>query len=235
MILTERQQQIKDNYSRVLESISDAAAKAGRSEDGITLLAATKTVCAEDILFAVDSLGITHIGENRTEEMCAKFDALRGHAKIHQIGTLQRRKVRTIADKADLIESVDSIPLAAEIDKRFGALGRKIPVLVEINSGREAAKSGIMPEDAPSFVDELEQFSSIEVAGLMTMAPVCEKIDEYRKYFSETYRIFIDIFNGKPHNIREYILSMGMSDSFVPAIHEGATEIRVGFAIFGHR
>ena len=167
----------------------DAAAKAGRSEDSITLLAATKTVCAEDILFAVDSLGITHIGENRTEEMCAKFDALRGHAKIHQIGTLQRRKVRTIADKADLIESVDSIPLAAEIDKRFGALGRKIPVLVEINSGREAAKSGIMPEDAPSFVDELEQFSSIEVAGLMTMAPVCEKIDEYRKYFSETYRI----------------------------------------------
>ena len=227
MILTERQQQIKDNYSRVLESISDAAAKAGRSEDGITLLAATKTVCAEDILFAVDSLGISHIGENRTEEMCAKFDALRGHAKIHQIGTLQRRKVRTIADKADLIESVDSIPLAAEIDKRFGALGRKIPVLVEINSGREAAKSGIMPEDAPSFVDELEQ--------LMTMAPVCEKIDEYRKYFSETYRIFIDIFNGKPHNIREYILSMGMSDSFVPAIHEGATEIRVGSAIFGHR
>lgn len=110
MILTERQQQIKDNYSRVLESISDAAAKAGRSEDSITLLAATKTVCAEDILFAVDSLGITHIGENRTEEMCAKFDALRGHAKIHQIGTLQRRKVRTIADKADLIESVDSIP-----------------------------------------------------------------------------------------------------------------------------
>ena len=81
MILTERQQQIKDNYSRVLESISDAAAKAGRSEDGITLLAATKTVCAEDILFAVDSLGITHIGENRTEEMCAKFDALRGHAR----------------------------------------------------------------------------------------------------------------------------------------------------------
>lgn len=231
-----RNEQITENYNRVLEKIEEAKAARGSGFDSdVTLLAATKTVAAEDILFATDELGLTHVGENRAEELVAKYPALAGHAELHIIGTLQRRKVKTVATMADMIESVDSLALAAEIDKRFGAAGRKVRVLVEVNSGREEAKGGVMPEDVRSFCDELEQYGNIELAGLMTMAPICEKSDDYRKYFSETYRIFIDIFGKKPHNIREYVLSMGMSDSFVPAILEGATQVRVGSAIFGHR
>ena len=229
-----RKAQITENYRRVLDKIEDAKAARGAGGD-VTLLAATKTVAAEDILFACDELGLAAIGENRAEELVEKYDALAGHAEIHLIGTLQRRKVRSIADKVSVIESVDSLALAAEIDKRVSALGRRVRVLVEINSGREANKGGVMPEDAPSFCDELEAFGSLDLAGLMTMAPICDKIDDYRKYFSQTYQIFIDIFEKKPHNIGEYILSMGMSDSFVPAVLEGATEVRVGSAIFGAR
>lgn len=234
MLSPERKTQISENYRRVLDEIENARVLRG-GDAPVTLLAATKTVAAEDILYATDELGLTHIGENRVQELVSKYDALAGHAEVHLIGTLQRRKVRTVADKVDVIESVDSLPLAAEIDKRCAALGRKMRVLVEVNSGREENKGGVMPEDVRSFCDEICAFSSISLAGLMTMAPICDKKDDYRKYFSETYQIFIDIFTKKPHNIREYILSMGMSDSFVPAVLEGATEVRVGSAIFGAR
>lgn len=234
MISEQRKEHITENYRRVLDDIENARIARG-GDVPVTLLAATKTVAPEDILFACDELGLTHIGENRAEELVSKYDALSGHAELHLIGTLQRRKVRTIADKVSVIESVDSLALAGEINKRCAALGRKMRVLVEINSGREENKGGVMPEDAPSFCDELDAFSSLELAGLMTMAPVCDKKDDYRKYFSQTYQIFIDIFTKKPHNIRDYILSMGMSDSFIPAVLEGATEVRVGSAIFGQR
>ena len=234
MLTEQRKALITNNYRRVLDEIAEA--RAARGADGeVTLLGATKTVPAEDVLFACDTLGLTRVGENRAEEMVAKYDALSGHAELHIIGTLQRRKVRTIADKVTVIESLDSLELAAEIDKRCAALGKKMRVLVEVNSGREPNKGGVMPEDTASFCDELDAFSSLELAGLMTMAPICDKKDDYRKYFSQTYRIFLDIFEKKPHNIREYILSMGMSDSFVPAVLEGATEVRVGSAIFGAR
>lgn len=234
MITEQRRSLITANYRRVLDEIAEAQTKRGGGAP-VTLLGATKTVPAEDILFACDTLGLTRVGENRAEEMVSKFDALSGHAELHLIGTLQRRKVRSVVDKVSVIESVDSLPLAAEIDKRCEAIGKKMRVLVEVNSGREENKGGVMPEDVRSFCDELEAFSSLELAGLMTMAPVCDKKDDYRKYFSQTYQIFIDIFEKKSHNIREYILSMGMSDSFVPAVLEGATEVRVGSAIFGAR
>lgn len=231
-----RFEQITENYRHVSHRIEEAKAlRDSAITSDVTLLAATKTVPAEDVLFAIDSLGLTHVGENRAEELVSKYPALRGKAELHIIGTLQRRKVRTIAEMADMIESVDSLPLAAEIDKRFAAAGRQVRILVEVNSGREPNKGGVMPEDVRSFCDELEAFPNLKLAGLMTMAPICEKSDEYRKYFSETYRIFIDIFEKKPHNIREYVLSMGMSDSFVPAILEGATQVRVGSSIFGRR
>lgn len=234
MISEQRKAHITENYRRVLDDIE--AARTARGGDApVTLLAATKTVAAEDILFACDELGLTHIGENRAEELVSKFDALAGHAEIHLIGTLQRRKVRTIADKATMIESVDSLALAEEINKRCEAIGKKMRVLVEVNSGREENKGGVMPENVASFCDEMDAFGSLELAGLMTMAPICDKKDDYRKYFSQTYQIFIDIFTKKPHNIRDYVLSMGMSDSFIPAVLEGATEVRVGSAIFGAR
>ena len=233
MLSEQRRSLIAENYRIVTEKIAEALEQ--RGGDAVALLGATKTVPAEEILFACDTLGLSLVGENRAEEMCEKYDALAGHAELHLIGTLQRRKVRSIVDKVSVIESVDSLALAAEIDKRCAAIGRKMRVLVEVNSGREPNKGGVMPEDTRSFCDELEAFESLELAGLMTMAPICDKKEDYRKYFSETYGIFIDIFEKKPHNIGEYILSMGMSDSFVPAVLEGATEVRVGSAIFGAR
>jgi hypothetical protein len=234
MLSEQRKALITSNYRRVLDEIEEAREKRGGGAP-VSLLGATKTVPAQEILFACDELGLSLVGENRAEEMVSKFDDLTGHAELHLIGTLQRRKVKTIADKVSVIESVDSLALCAEIDKRCEALGKKMRVLVEVNSGREENKSGVMPEDTRSFCDEIEAFPSLELAGLMTMAPICDKKDDYRKYFSQTYQIFIDIFEKKSHNIREYILSMGMSDSFVPAVLEGATEVRVGSAIFGAR
>ena len=134
-----------------------------------------------------------------------------------------------------MIQSVDSERLAREIGKRSLEAGITTKVLCEINIGREENKSGIMPECTGEFLGLLSEIGGIEVAGLMTMAPVCETKDEYKKYFEKTYAIYLDFFLNKGHNKIETVLSMGMSDSFEAAIEEGATMVRVGSSIFGAR
>ena len=234
MLSEQRKQEIRDNYSRVLENIENAKAKRGGSAP-VRLLAATKTVPAEEILFAADELGLRFAGENRTSELLEKYDALKDKLTLHLIGTLQTRKAKDAVGRVSLIESVDSIKLASEINKRSKALGIVSDILCEVNIGREEAKSGLMPEAVSEFLDSLEEFRNIRPCGIMTMAPICASEDEYRKFFSETYQIFIDIYIKKSHNIIEPVLSMGMSDSYVPAILEGATQVRVGSSIFGRR
>ena len=229
-----REQIIRDNYQRVMENIE--AAKARRNVGGdVTLLAATKTVPAEEILFAVEELGLPLAGENRVQELLSKYDALKGKVPLHLIGHLQTNKVKSIVGKVEMIQSVDSVRLASEIGKRSIEAGITTKVLCEINIGREENKSGIMPEACGDFLSELSEIGGIEVAGLMTMAPVCEKKDEYKKYFEKTYAIYLDFFLNKGHNKIESVLSMGMSDSFEAAIEEGATMVRVGSSIFGGR
>ncbi len=234
MLTEERKLQIKDNYFRVLENIENAKAKRG-GDSPVRLLAATKTVPAEEILFAADELGLRFAGENRTSELLEKYDDLKGRLTLHHIGTLQTRKVKDIIGKVSLIESVDSLKLAREIGKRSSDLGIVTDILCEINIGREESKGGIMPEDISHFLDDLAEIGGVRTCGIMTMAPICASNEEYQKFFMETYQIFIDIFLKKSHNIIEPVLSMGMSDSYVPAILSGATEVRVGSSIFGGR
>lgn len=225
---------IRDNYMRVMEKIETAKARSPYHQE-VTLLAATKTVPAEEIIYAIEELGLPVAGENKVQELLSKYDELKGKCPLHIIGHLQTNKVKSIIGKVDMIQSVDSIRLAEEIAKRSRDAGVVTDVLCEINIGREENKGGIMPEETEEFVSRLLETEGLRLRGLMTMAPVCEKNDEYKKYFSKTYDIYLDILGKKSHNIIESILSMGMSDSFEVAIEEGANLVRVGSSIFGSR
>ncbi len=198
----------------------------------ITLAAVTKSGSDEELL-ALARAGVTDIGENRPLELRRRGDMLReaGYApRLHQIGNLQRNKVKAIIDKVDLIHSLDSLTLAAEIEKQAKIAGRQVRVLIEINSGREPQKGGVLPEDAEAFLLSLKEFTHIEAAGLMTMGPVCESGEELRPCFRETKCLF-DRLN-ECYGFRDGVLSMGMSDSYRVAIEEGATLVRVGRRLF---
>lgn len=232
----ERKYIISENYKRVMDQIEAAKARRDRAITGeVTLLAATKTVDAQEILYAIEELGLPAVGENRVQELLSKYDALRGKSPLHLIGHLQTNKVRQIVGKVDMIQSVDSLRLAGEIGKRSTEAGVVTDVLAEINIGKEENKSGVLPEETEEFAAALREIPGIRLRGLMTMAPVCDTKDDYYKFFSKTYAIYLDIREKKSHNIIESVLSMGMSDSFVPAIEAGATMVRVGSAIFGPR
>lgn len=229
-----RRQIIRENYLRVIEKIEAAKQRSPYGQD-VTLLAATKTVPAEEIIYAIRDLGLPMAGENKVQEFLSKYDDLRGKCPLHLIGHLQTNKVKSIVGKVDMIQSVDSERLAREIAKRSAEAGVVTDVLCEINIGMEENKGGIMPDSADEFVSMLEEIDGIRLRGLMTMAPVCENNDEYKKYFDKTYNIYLDILGKKSHNIIEPVLSMGMSDSFEAAIECGATLVRVGSSIFGSR
>ena len=226
---------IAENYRRVRENMENAMARRRVGHGPVRLLAATKTVPPEEILFAAEHLGLDLIGENRTVELVDKYPALEGKIEQHFIGHLQTNKVKQVVGRVSMIESVDSLRLAQEISRRSTALGIVTDILVEVNSGREENKGGVLPEAVRDAVRDFGALEGIRVRGLMTMAPVCAQIEDSRKYFRETYEIFIDIFEKNKHNIIEPVLSMGMSSTYAIAIEEGATEVRVGQAIFGHR
>ncbi len=229
-----RREIIRENYKRVMEKIEEAKLRSPYHQD-VTLLAATKTVPAEEIIFAIEELGLPVAGENKVQEFLSKYEDLKGRCPLHIIGHLQTNKVKSIVGKVDMIQSVDSIRLANEIAKRSVEKGIVTDVLCEINIGCEENKGGIMPDEAEEFVSAIQEINGIRLRGLMTMAPFgCTK-DEYKKYFGKTYNIYLDILAKTSHNIIEPILSMGMSDSFEAAIEEGATLVRVGSSIFGSR
>lgn len=231
----ERKKELSENYARVLEMI-EAAKKTRGGDKPVTLLAATKTVPAEDICYLIENCGLKLCGENHAQEFTDKYDAVRAAgAEMDFIGHLQTNKVKYIVGKARLIHSLDSIKLAEEINSRVEKLGVEQKVLVEVNIGEEENKTGVNPDEVGEFLKELEAYPAIKVCGMMTMAPKCEEINEFRKYFKESYRIFLDFFAKKTHNIGEPVLSMGMSDSFECAIEEGADIVRLGSIIFGKR
>ena len=208
--------------------------------EGVTLLAATKTVSAEKINYA-HSLGIGTIGENRVNELLEKYDQLDKDIDVQFIGHLQSNKVKYIIDKVSLIHSLDSETLAKEIDRQAKKHGRIMDVLVEINIGNEESKSGIAPEDAEGFIKKMSAYENIFVKGLMAMPPVCKTPKEAEKYFEKIRKIFIDIRQKKAdtiiegNNISMDILSMGMSGDYKEAIKCGSTMVRIGSAIFGAR
>ena len=222
---------IDNNLKKIKDAASCAAEKSPYGQE-YDILLATKYATAEEINYA-HSQGINKIGENRVQSLLEKYDKLdKDGLDIHFIGSLQRNKVKYIIDKVSMIESLDSIELAKEIEKQAAKHGVVMDCLIEVNIGDEEAKGGIPKEDVLSFADSLTEFSHIRLCGLMTMAPKCTEIDEYRKYFKESYDIFIDICEKKLHNVNRKVLSMGMSESFEAALMEGANLIRVGRAAF---
>jgi len=223
------------NVARIQAEIE--AAKERRREElseiDVTLLAAIKYTDAEHVNYLHRELGVHDVGENRVQQLLERWEALdREGMRIHFIGKLQSNKVKYIIDKVCMIHSLDSHSLAKEIDRRAAQHNLVMDVLVEINSGREESKSGFAPEEVVDFCLSLSQYPNIRLRGFMTMAPKCEKIEEYRKYFQETSQQCLDIWQKKLHNIGRPILSMGMSGSFVPAIEEGASIVRIGRALF---
>ena len=221
------------NYQGVLKRLKSAAEKSGRDISEITLLAATKTVDADTINYAIEK-GITHIGENRVQELISKHGLLRP-AHSHFIGHLQTNKVKDIIDKVEMIESVDSIRLANEISKQAQKLGIVMDVLLEINIGGEESKSGFAPEDAEKAVRESAKLDGLRVKGLMAIPPATDLPEESRKYFREMYKLFIDIRGKNIDNSSMSVLSMGMSNDFDIAVEEGANLVRVGTSLFGRR
>ena len=220
------------NVAEVRGRIDAACAAAGREND-VMLLAAIKSADVGEIKYIHENLGINNVGENRVQQLLERYELIKSEGlNIHFIGKLQTNKVKYIIDKVSMIHSLDSIKLAEQIDKQAKKHGIKMKVLVEINSGEEENKSGIMPQDAEAFCEELGRFDSIELCGFMTMAPKCEKKEEYCKYFSKTYKLVLDIWTKKLHNISRPVISMGMSESFEQAILEGADIVRVGRRLF---
>ena len=183
---------------------------------------------------ALCKAGATDIGENRPQELKRRGDLIKKsglEVRLHEIGNLQKNKVKLIAESVSLIHSVDSLSLAEQISRQALAVGRKIPVLIEVNSAKEPDKGGVMPECAEELFLNIRSLEGISVRGVMTMGPVCENAEDIRPYFRLTKNIFDKIknaygFDGEP------ILSMGMSDSYRIAIEEGATLVRVGRRLF---
>ena len=226
---------IKYNYDFINEKIAEAAMKAGKTRDDITFLSATKTVEPEYINYAI-SLGLSYIGENKVQELLSKYDQYNlENSSLQFIGHLQSNKVRQIVGKVDLIQSIDSMKLAKEVSKCSLKNNITSDILVEVNIGKEENKSGVMPEMLEELVEEISTLPAVNVKGLMTIPPICEKKDEIRRYFEKMNRLFLDISSKKLDNVSMDILSMGMSSDYYEAILEGANMVRIGSALFGNR
>ena len=225
---------IAENIAQVRAAIARAALEAGRDPGEITLVGASKMNDAEACRAAI-AAGIDALGENRVQEMTEKLaqNAYDG-APLHFIGHLQRNKVRQVVGKVDLIESVGSDELLALIDAQAEKLGIVQDILLEVNIGGEAAKSGFAPEALPAAAERALALPHVRLRGLMCIPPVAEDEHGSIPYFEKVRRLYVDI-NEKLYHNKLDILSMGMSGDFEDAVRTGATAVRVGTAIFGRR
>ncbi len=231
---TERAEEIKNNIEIIKGKIDDAAQKCGRSIEEIRLMAVSKTKPVEDIKAAYEA-GQRLFGENRIQEAAEKFNEIPSDAEMHMIGHLQRNKVKTAAKSASCVQSIDKYETAAELDKRVSEYGRKIDILIEINTSGEASKSGYA--DYNVFLNDLDKYMKLQnlnLRGLMTIAPFTNSENEIRKSFASLYKSYERLKNDAGTGIID-TLSMGMSSDFVLAVMEGSNLVRVGTAIFGSR
>lgn len=234
--LNEKILNLEANLKIVRERMAEAAVKSGRKPEDITLLAATKTVSTELINKAIE-FGLTHMGENKVQELMDKYDNLNlENCSCQFIGHLQTNKVKYLIGKVDLIQSVDSFKLAKEISRLSEKQGIVTDILLEVNIGREENKSGVMPEKLDELFEEVSSLSGVNVKGLMCIPPICENKEELMGYFSRMNDYFVDIKRKKLDNKNDsMILSMGMSSDYYEAILCGATMVRVGSLLFGER
>jgi hypothetical protein len=216
---------IRQNITRLLDQIPD----------GVQVVAAAKARTPEEVLEAVQA-GIRIIGENYVKEAKTAYELVGRRAQWHFIGTFQKHNVRRQAlEIFDMIESVDSLEIAREIDRKCAQIDRIMPILIEVNSGREPQKSGVLPEGVEQLAKKISSLRNIKVMGLMTMGPRSGNPEDSRPYFVETRTVFERIGELKLPNVEMKCLSMGMTNSYKVALEEGANLIRIGTKIFGER
>jgi pyridoxal phosphate enzyme (YggS family) len=226
---------IAANVENIRHRIGTACARAGRSPEDVILVAVSKTFPPEKIREVLAS-GVPDIGENYAQELLRKREALPDPSiRWHFIGHLQSNKVKQILGFVHMIQAVDSVDIAREIDKRGADLGRTIDVLIEVNTTGEASKYGVMPRRVGEFLKGLEPLSSVRVCGLMTMGFFGPDPEVSRPLFRQLRLLRDDLSGLRQHNVHMRHLSMGMTGDFEVAIEEGATIVRIGTAIFGPR
>lgn len=226
---------IDENYREITCNIAEAAIKSGRRPGDITLMAVTKTVQPALINHAL-SLGIGLIGENKVQELMSKLKYLNADGvDKHIIGHLQSNKVRKITGTVSMIQSLDSVSLADEISLRSANANVETDVLLEVNIGAEASKTGFTPQEAIEKAAEIACKRNIRVRGLMAVPPVCETQKETRAYFEKMRYLFDDLKTALKEYPEPDVLSLGMSSDYVSAILEGSTLVRIGSALFGAR
>ena len=219
-----RTAEIATSVRRILEAVPP----------DVTVVAAAKMRTVAEVKAAIQA-GITHVGHNYVQEAQAMIAVLGNQATWHMIGHLQRNKVPKAVDLFDVVETVDSPRLGRAIDRHCAALGQVMPVLIEINSGRELSKSGVLPEDVDDLVRCLSELEHLRVQGLMTMGPAFGDPENARPYFRATREAFERLAGMHLPNVTMHTLSMGMSNSYEIAIEEGANVVRIGTKIFGSR
>jgi len=215
---------IKDNVKKIMAELPP----------GVELVAAAKTRTSAEILEAIEA-GVKLIGQNYVQEAQQAFQDIGPKARWHFIGHLQRNKAKKAVEIFDMIETVDSYELAAELDKRSRARNKTMDILIELNSGREPQKYGIFPEETEDLVRRISDFESIKIKGVMTMGPFTGDPEEARPYFQVTHKVFEEIKSLNIPNVEMEYLSMGMTNSYKVAIEEGANIVRIGTKIFGPR
>lgn len=223
---------IKNNLEIINKKIKKSALKVNRNPEEIKLVAVTKTATIEQIKEAINA-GVKIIGENKVQEAKEKYQILTADTEWHLVGHLQTNKVKYAIEIFDCIQTVDSIKLAKEIDKRSVQFGKTTNVLVEVNVSGEESKYGIKPEEVEPFLKEISEFYRIRVRGLMTIAPIEEDKEKVRPYFRKLRELSKEIKSKNIKNVKMDYLSMGMTDDFEVAIEEGANMVRIGRGIFG--
>jgi hypothetical protein len=225
-----RDDSIAANVKRILETLPA----------GVILVAAAKARTAREVEEALWA-GVTHVGHNYVQEarqmipLIIEVPRLGDKVRWHMIGHLQKNKVKKAVRIFDMIESVDSWPLARLIDRRCAAIGKTMPVLVEVNIGREASKTGVLPEEVDDLVQRMSDLQYVHVQGLMTMGPRFGDPENARPYFQATKEAFDRLAKANLPNVEMRYLSMGMSNSYQVALEEGANMVRLGTVLFGER
>ena len=225
---------VAENLIQVQKNIEEACKKVNRDPNEVTLIAVSKTKPVEMLKEAYEA-GARVFGENKVQEIVDKYDQMPSDVKWHLIGHLQRNKVKYIVDKVAMIHSVDSLRLAETIEKEAEKKNVVVPILIEVNVAEEESKFGLKPEEVLSFIEQIADFSHIQIKGLMTIAPYVENAEENREIFRELKKLSVDIAAKNINNVTMSVLSMGMTGDYMVAVQEGATMVRVGTGIFGAR
>ncbi len=226
---------IHDNLNHIRATMEQAARRAGRDINTIQLVAVSKLVEVPTMQQA-HRCGQTLFGENYLQEAAEKIPQMDEATRWHFIGHLQSNKARQAVALFDVIETVDRIKIARALDQQAKVLNKELSVLMQVNIGREAQKSGVLPEDAPALLREIRQHTDLAVYGLMAMPPYSEQAEDSRPYFKEMVILAKQLAAAGLFRDNEHVeLSMGMSTDYAVAIEEGATIIRVGTALFGER